>query len=273
MKFSKLCFMLATATFAVGAFADALNVLVSFYSTDDYYADGTQVLPGEWYALCWSPRSEFGGITYDFRPAVDGDVICDMMPRAEKHDDGTVGCKFTVFQADTAKVGAGGNYFVYLLDTRNAEGTAVAGAATNNDGVRIPDTSINGASVSGSFTATSISGKQKPKNRKAVASNVAAGKIGTWDESALPSDVKTPRIVDFKLIDSATVRISVADMMPGVKYNVKMGASPSDMTSYRLQAPKTVDVEGVIVPFEVSSEDAKFFQIIRQPIGQKVVEE
>lgn len=272
MKFTKLCLMFTAVTLAVGAFADALNVLVSFYSTDDYYADGTQVLPGEWYALCWSPRTEFGGITYDFKPAVEGDVICDMMPRAEKHDDGTVGCKFTVFQADSAKVGSGGNYFVYLLDTRNAEGTTVAGATTNSDGARVPDTSINGASVSGSFTATSISGRQKPKNRKAVASNVAAEKIGTWDESALPSDFKAPRIVDFKLIDSATVRISVADMMPGVKYNVRMGATPSEMTSYRVQAPKTVAAEGETVPFEISATDAAFFQIVRQPIRQKVEE-
>ena len=104
MKFSKLCFMLATATFAVGAFADASNLLVSFYSTDDYYADGTQVLPGEWYALCWSPRSEFGGITYDFKPAVEGDIIFSMMPRAKVYDDGNVGCKYTVFQVDSLKV-------------------------------------------------------------------------------------------------------------------------------------------------------------------------
>lgn len=272
MKFSKLCFMLATATFAVGAFADASNLLVSFYSTDDYYADGTQVLPGEWYALCWSPRTEFGGITYDFQPAVEGDKVFSMMPRAKRYADGNVGCEYSIFQIDSSKVPSGGNYFVYLLDTRNADGTAVAKETKNEDGMLVPDTMLSGASVSGSFTATAFNGK-KAKRRKAVASNVAASRVGTWDESALPSDVKTPRIVDFKVVNDATVRISVADMMPGVKYNVKMGASPSGMTSYRLQAPKTVAVEGETVPFEVSSEDAKFFQIIRQPIGQKVVEE
>jgi len=272
MKFSKLGVMFVAAIFAVGAFADASNLLVSFYSTDDYYADGTQVLPGEWYALCWSSSAEFGGITYDFKPAVEGDKIFSMMPRAKRYEDGNVGCEYSIFQIDSSKVPSGGNYFVYLLDTRNVDGTAVAKETTNEDGMRVPDTKLSGASVSGSFTATAFNGK-KAKRRKAVASDVAASKIGIWDESALPSDVKTPRIVDFKLINSATVRISVADMMPGVKYNVKMGASLSDMTSYRLQAPKTVDVEGETVPFDVSLEDAKFFQIIRQPIGQKIVEE
>lgn len=272
MKFSKVCCMLAAASFAVGAFADASNVLVSFWSTNDTYADGTKVLPGEWYALCWSPNNEFGGITYDFKPAVEGDIIFDMMPRAKMYSDGNVGCKFTVFQADSSLLTSGGNFFVYLLDTRDAEGKTVASETKNADGVRIPDTSLNGAAVSGSFTASAFNGK-KAQSRNAVASNVASDKIGAWDSSALPADFKNPRIVDFKVVDNATVRISVADMLPGVKYNVKMGASPSDMTSYRLQAPKTADVEGETVPFDVSSEDARFFQIIRQPIGQKVVEE
>lgn len=265
MKFSKLCFMLATATFAVGAFADAANVLVTFYSTDDYYADGSKVIPGEWYALCWSPNKEFGGITYDFKPAVEGDMIFDMMPRAKMYDDGNVGCKYTIFQADSSLVKSGGNYFVYLLDTRDVNGN-VASATTNDDGARVPDTSLNGSSVSGSFTATSYTGSRVGKRRKATASKVADGKIGTWGASALPADFKQPRIVDFKLVDNATVQISVADMMPGVKYNVKMGDSPSNMTSYRLESPKTVNVEGETVPFEVSAENAKFFQIIRQPL-------
>jgi hypothetical protein len=271
MKISKAFTLFAAALCAAGAFADASNLLVSFYSTDDYYADGTRVLPGEWYALCWSPRTEFGGITYDFKPAVEGDIIFDMMPRAKVYEDGNVGCKYTVFQIDSLKVPSGGNYFVYLLDTRNADGTAVAKETTNEDGTRVPDTTLSGASVSGSYTATAFNGK-RGKKRTATASNVANGKIGTWDESALPADFKTPRIVDFKLIDSATVRISVADMMPGVKYNVRMGATPSEMTSYRVQAPKTVAVEGETVPFEVSAADAAFFQIVRQPIRQKVEE-
>ena len=271
MKLSKVCLMLAAASFAVGAFADASNLLVSFYSTNDYYADGTQVLPGEWYALCWSPRTEFGGITYDFKPAVEGDKVFSMMPRAKRYADGNVGCEFSIFQIDSSKVPSGGNYFVYLLDTRNAEGTAVAKETTNEDGMLVPNTMLSGASVSGSFTATAFNGK-KVKKRKAVASSVADGKIGTWDESALPSDFKAPRIVDFKVVDNATVRISVADMMPGVKYNVRMGTTPSEMTSYRVQAPKTVSAEGETVPFEVSATDAAFFQIVRQPIRQKVEE-
>ena len=58
MKFSKFCFTLATAVFAAGAFADAANVLISFSTTADTYADGTPVKDGEWYALCWSPRTK-----------------------------------------------------------------------------------------------------------------------------------------------------------------------------------------------------------------------
>ena len=263
MKFSKLCFLCATAVMAGGAFAgDALNVLVSFWSTNDTYADGTKVLPGEWYALCWSPNAEFGGITYDFKPAVEGDIIFDMMPRAKVYEDGNVGCKFTVFQADSSLVKEGGNYFVYLLDTRNAEGSSVAKVTTNDDGMCVPDMQLNGISVSSSYTAEATRGKNS-----AVKSDVVGeADAGTWNESAVPADFKMPRIVDFKVVDSATVQISVADMVPGIKYNVKMGASPASMTSYSLKTPKTVSAEGETVPFEISATDASFFQVVRQPI-------
>jgi hypothetical protein len=268
MKFSKFCFMLAAAVFAAGAFADALNVLVSFYSEDDYYADGTQVLPGEWYALCWSPRSKFGGITYDFKPVVDGDVICDMMPRAEKHADGTVGCKFTVFQADSSMVQSGGNYFVYLLDTRNAEGTDVAKTKES--------LFINSAAVSGSYTAESFSsnGKKKPKKRNATASTVAKDNnlLNKWGESSLPTEFDKPSISGFRLLDDAKVEISVVGMVPGVNYNVRMGSGPSEseMTSYRIASPKSAASKDQEVPFIVSAENANFFQIIRHRYDQKM---
>ena len=263
MKFSKFCFTLATAVFAAGAFAgDALNVLVSFWSTNDRYADGTKVLPGEWYALCWSPNAEFGGITYDFKPAVEGDIIFDMMPRAKVYEDGNVGCKFTVFQADSDLVKEGGNYFVYLLDTRNAEGTDVAKVTTNNDGVRIPDTSLNGVSVSGSYTAEAALGQNTAEKSDVV----GEADVGAWSESTVPADTKKPRIVDFKFVDNATVQISVADMVPGIKYNVKMGSTPSTMTNYSFETPKTVATDDETVPFEISASDASFFQVVRQPI-------
>lgn len=262
MKCYKLGVMLAAATFAAGAFAgDALNVLVSFWSTNDTYADGTKVLPGEWYALCWSQNDTFGGITYDFKPAVDGDIIFDMMPRAKRYEDGNVGCKFTVFQADSDLVKKGGNYFVYLLDTRNAEGNAVAAVTTNDDGERVPNMALNGCSVSSSYTAEAALGENT-----AVKSEVADATAGEWGESAVPADIKKPRVVDFKFVDNATVEISVADMVPGIKYNVKMGATPSTMTSYSLKTPMAVASEGGTVPFEVSAADASFFQIVRQPL-------
>jgi len=268
MKISKAFTFFATALIAVGAFADALNVLVSFYSEDDYYADGTQVLPGEWYALCWSPRSEFGGITYDFKPVVDGDVICDMMPRAEKHDDGTVGCKFTVFQADSSMVKSGGNYFVYLLDTRNAEGTDVAKTKES--------LFINSAAVSGSYTAEAYdsNGKKKPKKRNATESTVAKDKnlLNKWGESSLPDEFDKPTISSFKLLDDAKVEIRVVGMVPGVNYNVRMGSGPSEseMTSYRIASPKSASSTDQEVPFIVSAENANFFQIIRHRYDQKM---
>ena len=140
MKCYKLGVMLAAATFAAGAFADARNVLISF-STDgsETYADGAPVLPGEWYALCWSPRETFGGITLDFKPVVEGDKILILAPLAEKGR-----CPETIFEVDSADVPKGnGNYFVYVLDTRDVDGN-VAKSDDNGD-VSVPSTTMNGA--------------------------------------------------------------------------------------------------------------------------------
>ena len=258
MKFTKLCLMFTAATLAVGAFADAANVLVSFWSTNDTYADGSTVKEGEWYALCWSPNETFGGITYDYKPVVDGDVICDMMPRAVKTEEG-VGCKFTVFQADSSLVKDDGNFFVYLLDTRDVAGNVTKDSTTTESGLRVPDTKLSGVSVSASFTAEAEIGKNN-----AVESDLPKSMVG-WFESDVPAD-KCPRVVGFKLIDDAKVELKVADMLPGVKYNVKMGSNPAELTTYALKVPQTVSGEGSVVPFEVSKGDASFFQVIRQPL-------
>ena len=65
----------------------------------------------------------------------------------------------------------------------------------------------------------------------------------------------------------ANVKITVADMIPGVKYNVMLGETPSNFTSYGLDVPKTGVEEA---EFVVTPADAKFFKIVRQPLIKTV---
>jgi len=255
MQFKRFGLMLAAATFAVGAFADAANVLVSFSTKADYYADGTPVLDGEWYALCWAKDRKFDGITLDCKPVnanPDQERILLMAPLAKGGR-----CPFVVFQIDSAVAPSDGRYFVYLLDTRDATGTSVAEAGENDDGERVPMSSINGAAVTKGYTASTSAGKNKAR--------AVAVTSGVWADSEVV-DAEPPRITAFK-VEDAKVKITVAGMLPGVKYNISMGASPSSMTEYGLNVPKTVNDDPV---FEIDQGDAKFFQVVRQPLEKKV---
>lgn len=252
MKFSKVCCMLAAASLAVGAFADAANVLISFSTKSDYYADGTPVLDGEWYALCWAKDRNFDGITLDCKPVNPDEKILIMAPLAKGGR-----CPFVVFQVDSAVAPSEGRYFVYLLDTRDATGTKVAEAGENEAGERVPQSWINGAAVSKGFTASSSAGKNRAR-----AVSVTSG---VWAESEVV-DAKQPRITSFK-VEDAKVKITVADMLPGVKYNISMGSSPSEFTSYGLDVPKTVADDPT---FELDLSDAKFFRVVRQPLDKPI---
>ena len=258
MKFTKLCLMFTAATLAVGAFADAANVLITF-STDgsETYADEKPVLPGEWYALCWSANSTFAGLTIDCEPVDADDEVLIVAPLAKTLANGNVGCPYVVFQVDSANAPAGGNYFVYLLDTRDATGDVVSAATTSEKtGKRIPATSVNGSVAAKGYTASSSLGATQTGDEVAVATD-------SWVETAI-AEVKQPKITAFK-VDGANVKITVADMIPGVKYNVMLGETPSTLTTYGLEVPKTGVEEA---EFVIAPDDAKFFKVVREPLSK-----
>lgn len=244
MKFSKLCFMLATATFAVGAFADAANVLVSFSTEADFYADGSKVLDGEWYALCWSPRETFGGLDLNCNPVNGDEKVLILAPLAEGGH-----CPYVIFQVDSAKAPAGGNYFVYLLDTRNVTGSAPSVATTDETtGRRVPASVVNGSAEAQSFTASASVGSS-------IASTSATGaSVATGDWAAVQ-----PKITAFEVKD-AKVKITVAGMMSGLTYKVNMGESLDEMESFDVDA----QTENGKAFFIIDQKDARFFKVVAE---------
>lgn len=253
MKFTKLGVVLAAATFAVGAFADAANVLVSFSTTADYYADGTPVLDGEWYALCWSSDGEFDGLTLDCEPVDPSDEVFVLSPLAKGGR-----CPYVVFQIDSKVAPSGGYYCVYVLDTRNADGTKVASKTVDDSGTRKP-AEVNGSKPSKDFAASSVRGVR-------MKGTEVAG--GEWASSTVVlSDEDQPKITAFR-VENAKVKVTVSNMLPGLKYNINMGDSPSNLTSYGLDVPKTSDSNDK--EFTVDPGDAKFFQVVRQPLDRPV---
>ena len=246
MKFSRICAVMLAFGFAMGAFADAKNALIAYYTTGpDRYLDKSDVLDGEWYALVWSADGVFEGITTEGKPAGAGDEIVMMAPLAKgKH------CPYSVFQIDSAAVHTTGKYAVYMLDTRNAAKTAVAAAGADGKPVV-----INGAIAAMQYAATADEG---------VSAGAAAA--GAWAASSVDTSSENYRalkIADFNVV-GANVEIIVEGMMPGVKYNVLMGDDVNKLSSYALEVPQTAESP----TFTISKDAAKFFKVVREPLAK-----
>lgn len=240
MKFSKLGFMIATAMFAAGAFADAKNVLISFSTEKDYYADGiTEVKDGEWYALCWAKDGKFDGLNLDCTPVDSNDKVLILAPLAKGGK-----CPYVLFQLDSKEVPpGGGEYFVYVLDTRDVTATTPAKAKKTEDGRYVPEIA-NGAVAATEGVSVAASTGAKVVKTESVASEVAWAPV-------------QPKITAFK-VEGATVKITVAGMLSGHPYTVKMGATPDNLTAYEVKAQAENGV------FSIDPKEARFFQVIAE---------
>lgn len=240
-----------------GAFANAVSqddTIITFSTKGDTYVDGSTVLKGEWYALCWSADANFAGITadckaadpYDSETNPAGDAVIACLPNA----DGQGNCVNTIVIIKSAsRYAHTGYYFIYLLDTRNADGTAVA------PGVDGKPTSVNGTTVVVNGAAASAEGYN----------NISAPAVVTsadYDETALPADATDPVISKINPAGEA-VEITVENMHKAVKYNIRKGSALGNVMTLHPDHPLTGVTETV---FSLPKDDARFFQVVRQPL-------
>ena len=251
MRYFRLMSCIAAVIAASALFADAGNTLVTFSTVGDVYADGAPVKDGEWYALCWSPNVSFGGISSECEPVVEGDKIFLMAPLAENGS-----CPTVVFQIDSKVAPTGGNYFVYLLDTRGVDGE--------------PSKSVDGkpAIVSAAVATTA---KAKGGDGVSASTTVTNAKLSAnagggvaWGASEVDeSKVGRPVIKSFR-IEGDKAFIKVSNMHSSVLYNVFSGATPDEVTGTTLSLP--ISAEKNDVEFCLDKDQGKFFKVGRQPI-------
>ena len=96
------------------AFAGEGNAIITFKTEADYYADGTPVKAGEWYALCWSKSDTFSGLNTNCS-LVDttNDKVFIFVSRAKQKTvgDATIGyCPKTNFQIPEEMVPVEGKF-------------------------------------------------------------------------------------------------------------------------------------------------------------------
>lgn len=191
MKFMKFCALSAISLMASFAFADAANVCI-FFSTQgpDTYADGTEVLDGERYALvAVLAGQEFGGFNANGTATLASDKVLTVAPFAK-------GGRLppTLFQADAADA-SGKDLKVFLLDTRTSATSVPPASTPVSDLVLNGATEIKDSSVSASTSSSMMTG----------------------DTSAI-----SPAITDFAIVGNQAV-ITVDNVRPGLNYRVLGG--------------------------------------------------
>lgn len=235
---------LSTAAAAVlcgAVLANQDDAIITFSTTADYYADGKPVKDGEFYALCWSADNAFDGLTAKGTAVNADEKVLAKIPLAKGGR-----CPTTVFEVSSDYV-SGGYFFVYLLDTRDASGNvAASSAALATSGVN-GSTVVVSAAAAGNGTIVSKTDVTTSKEEYA-ATDVA--------------DVPNPTVENFT-IDGDTAIITVGNMVPYVKYNVKKGATVDQIETL---GGKPLQGEAGGVTFVIDKKDANFFKVVRQPL-------
>ena len=235
MKSTKFIAFAACACMAFGAFADAANTLITFSTPGpDTYADGTTVKDGEIYALVWSTDGNFDGFTTEGQAVDANDKV---IFKAGLAKDGK--CPLTLFQIDSKVAPQGGQYAVYLLDTRAGNGI-VTGAAV--------------AKTFGGANGTANIAAAKTDNTVDAEGNTVAittGAAGLTD----PTGVAAPVIKGIK-VEGANVKITVGNILPGFVYELKGGLDGKANLS-----GTTAEKVGDDVEFTVPAQGAQFFKV------------
>ena len=235
---------LSTAAAAVlcgAALANQDDAIITFSTTADYYADGTAVKDGEFYALCWSADNAFDGITAQGTAVNAAEKVLAKIPLAK---DGH--CPTTVFEVSSDYV-SGGYFFVYLLDTRDASGKpAASSAALATSGVN-GSVAVVSAAAAGNGTIISQTGV-----------DTSATPYVETDVSNVPNPT-----VESLTFDGDSAIIEVGNLVPYVKYNVKKGATVDQIKTL---GGKPLQGEAGGVTFVIDKKDANFFKVVRQPL-------
>ena len=184
------------AILSAAVFAGANDVMITFSTPGpDKYADGADVLPGERYALVWTPTEGPQEIVLTY-------------PGATKIDNADgMHCPPVLFVVDGAtakKSYVNGTWGVYLLDTRvyanGGKGTTLA-ATVDKDTVNVK------APVAEGIVST------------ADKESVTAGGAVVADSYNIP----TPTVTGIK-VEGAKVFITVEDIVPCLEYTLKSGS-------------------------------------------------
>lgn len=208
--------------FAAAVYADAndttINVLLD---GSDRYADGTPVMKGERYALCWS-AGEFAGLKADGTLVNPDDRIIEIAAIGKPGEWSAY--LFQIPYADMAELSKG-TFSLWMLDTRvfAADGGV---SFSKQDGLELA--SVNGAVDTGKDV------KLYPLGSGTIVGESEKATVAT----ALPADAPTPVVKSVQIDPAAKlVYLEVENTADYLAYDVAAGARPDALEKGKAVKP------------------------------------
>lgn len=213
----------------------------------DKYSNGSDVLAGECYALCYVTDAATFAIKSDGTAAAGGEVLLTAPMAAPMEDGSGMHCPNMIYTIPAAKAASlsGGSYAVYLLDTRVQDASAPGGYR------------VAGLSSGGKAAVVNGAGQVASGGTvEAGASGIATynGTIVVGASVSMESVVDQPAITAIR-VDGAEVVLTVSGLSPAVDYKVLTGAGPSGVST---EVETTRDGN----EFSVNKAAGQFFKVV-----------
>lgn len=236
--------MLMVGAISGAVFAAQNDPLVTFSTPGpDTYADGTTVLPGECYALVWSKTPDAFAVAANGETS-GGEIVLVAPVAKDGH------CPEIIFQVPTTKY-KGGNWSVYLLDTRRyGKNGAVSPAGVGADG-KVKLVNAIGA----------VAGSKISVADGALSTVLATAGAKSSAASAVPEDAPAPEIKAIRIV-GGNVFVTVENAVPYLTYDLSEGDTPDQVTE-RVNDPRTGGDDGTVILVAPKKEGGAFFKVNR----------
>ena len=215
----------------------------------DVYADGTDVMVGEVYALVWTKAAAFAGFNADGTLVNDADKLVCALPIAKARPNGGTYCPPVVVTLKNPEQYAGGNFSVYLLDTRVNVGE---------------DEVVSGVTAQGLSRVNKVSAVDDTLKVGEATPVSGAVELGAAVATGIPANVPAPRITGIQVLGSKVI-VKVADTVPFLNYTITGGKTPSKIDQVNLV--RGVAGAGASEEITLVVEDAqenRFFKVTRE---------
>jgi hypothetical protein len=247
MKMTSMFFAVVSAMMV---YANSINDVCLSFSTKgpDCYADGTQVLDGECYALVWSSDGSFEGFDANGGCVDSNDKIVLVAPVAK---DGK--CPPILFQIpeDDVKILVNGRYSVYLLDTRVSVDGTIKPLASKDGKIAM----LNGY---GAVTASLKLDNSTTQSMMKEFDSFNQGKTAS-DVASMPLDCKQPKIKNMR-IEGDNVYLTVENLKGYMRVQSGKEINASESTGAAVRTSGSAEDVILVAPKSGSS---GFFKVIR----------